>query len=47
MFCGRIVDFSGGKVGLVRKVLKAGILQNSICKDEMGAICPTKVPFAK
>jgi hypothetical protein len=30
------VDFESGKVGFVRMVLEAGILQNSICKDEMG-----------
>jgi hypothetical protein len=29
MFCGGIVNFSGGKVGFVRKVLKAKRLQNA------------------
>jgi hypothetical protein len=29
MFCGAIVDFSGGKVGFVRIELKAKRLQNA------------------
>jgi hypothetical protein len=29
MFCGAVVNFSGGKVGLERKVFKAGIAEKS------------------
>jgi hypothetical protein len=43
MSCGAIVDFSGGKVGFVRMVFRAGILQNSRIEKVLGAICPAKV----
>jgi hypothetical protein len=36
MFCGRIVDFSGGKAGFVRMELRAGIAQNSFIGNESG-----------
>jgi hypothetical protein len=42
MFCGWIVNFSGGKVGFVRMVFKAGILQKSSLEMELKAICPAK-----
>jgi hypothetical protein len=32
------VNFSSGKVGFVRKVLKAGILQNSIIRADLEEI---------
>jgi hypothetical protein len=37
------VDFSSGKAGFVRKVLRAGILQNSRIEKDLRAICPAKV----
>jgi hypothetical protein len=37
------VNFSGGKVGFVRKDLRAEILQNSRIEKDLRAICPAKV----
>jgi hypothetical protein len=39
------VVFCRGKVGLVRKVLRAGILQNSRIEKDLGAIYTTESSF--
>jgi hypothetical protein len=43
MSCISIVDFRGGSVGFVRIELWAKGIANSLIRNELGQICPTKV----
>ena len=43
MFCGAVVNFSGGKVGLVRMVLETHFVKLNLGKGFGGIYCPAKV----